>query len=121
MKKSILLLMLALPLAGCYEVSDGEMTGQITWFTKRGIFCKTWEGQVILGGMRKQTSMSSDGKFSVTSSVANTSYFTVEDLSLVPKIQAAFESGVPVRLHYKKELVTFCRSDGDDTFVTSIK
>lgn len=117
--KRILALALAVPLAGCFELSDGQFAGQITYFTKRGFFCKTWEGQVIMGGMRKETHTASDGS-SVTSSVANTSRFTVEDPSLVSKIQAAFESGRPVRLNYKKEFVTFCRSDGDNNFVTGV-
>jgi len=120
MKRLLLLAACCLPLAGCYDTSDGEMVGQITYFTKHGIFCKTWEGQAILGGMRKEAHLSSDGKSSVTSSVANTATFTVEDLSLVPKVQAAFEAGAPVRLRYKKELITFCRADSDDTFLTAV-
>lgn len=121
MKHLIAALALTIPLAGCYETSNGTMAGQITYFTKRGIFCKTWEGQIIMGGMRKETQTSSDGKSTFTSSVANTSTFTIEDLSLVPKIQAAFEQGNIVKLHYRKELVTFCRADSDDTFVTGIE
>lgn len=119
MKNVLMATILCIPLAACYETSSGEMAGQLTYFTKRGIFCKTWEGQIIMGGLVEQNNTNSNGK-TITSMVANTSKFTVEKLELVPIIQKAFEEGRQVRLKYTKEAVTFCRADSDDTFVQAV-
>ena len=121
MRKIFLMMLCAPLLAGCYEVSSGERVGTVVKLSKRGYFCKTWEGQMLLGGLRKQTNLSSDGKSTTTSMVANTWDFTISDEKVLPAIQAALDSGDPIRLQYRQELVTFCRSDSDDYFVTGIK
>ncbi len=120
MKKIIILAPLLL-LAGCFDYSDGDRAGTITKLSRKGIICKTWEGQIFMGGLKNQTQTSSNGKSSVDTMVANTWDFTVEDVSLVPKIQAAMDSGQRITLHYREEWLTFCRSDSDNYFVDAIK
>ena len=71
---------------------------------------------MYLGGMKKQTNTSSDGKSFVTSMVANTWDFTVEDEKFLPTIAKALESGEPIRVTYRQEAVTFCRSDSDGSY-----
>ncbi len=118
MKKIILLLPFLL--TACFDYSDGDRVGVIQKLSKKGIFCKTWEGEMLLGGLKKQVNVSSDGKSTTTSMVANTFHFTVEDESLLPAVKAAMESGQPVTISYREELISFCRSD-ESYFVTAVK
>lgn len=108
-----LALILPFLLSGCFDYSDGDRAGSVTKLSKKGLFCKTWEGSMNLGGMRKETVSSSDGKSFTEQTVPNTFDFTVEDLSLLPKIQAAMNTGERITVHYKQELFTFCRSDSN--------
>lgn len=121
MRNAILVAALCLPLAGCFEYSNGDRVGTITKFSKKGFFCKTWEGEMFLGGMRKKSNYNEKGEFTGTSVVANVWPFTVEDETLVPLVKAALESGEPVVLHYKEEMISFCRSDSGSYFVTSVR
>ncbi len=118
MKK--LIIMLPILLTGCFDYSDGDRVGTIQKLSKKGMFCKTWEGEMLLGGLKKQTNFSSDGKSTTTSMVANTFQFTVEDESLLPAVKAAMEAGQPVTISYKQEMFTFCRSD-ENYFVVGVK
>lgn len=123
--KKFLALTSLLFLTACFDYSDGDRTGTVTKLSKRGFFCKTWEAQMYMGGMKKKTELvsSSDGKSTtpVTTLVANTFEFTIEDESLVPKIQEALESGERITVTYREELVSFCRSDSGSYFVTAVK
>lgn len=121
--KKILALASLLTLTACLDYSDGDRTGTVTKLSKSGFFCKTWEGQILMGGMKKVTNLSSDGKSPVDTMAANTFEFTVEEshADLIPKIQAAMDSGQRVTLHYQKEVISFCRSDSDSYFVTDVK
>lgn len=121
MRRLLIPLLLALPLAGCFDYSDGQRTGTVIKFSRKGVFCKTWEGEMLLGGMKRKTTTNSDGNSSV-SMVANTWQFTVEDERLIPAINAALNSGDPVTITYHQELMTFCRSDSDgDYFATAVR
>lgn len=118
--KALILLVTALMLTGCFDYSDGDRIGTVIKLSRKGLVCKTWEGQMYLGGLKKQTNSSSDGQSTTTSMVANTWDFTVEDETLLPAIRKAMETGVPITLRYRQELVTLCRSDSDgDYFVTA--
>lgn len=120
-----LLLILPFLLSGCFNYSDGDYTGVVTRLSRKGYFCKTWEGEINLGGMREESQTVGSGKHSssVTTMVANIRKFTVEDkdAGVIPDITLAMETGKPVTLHYRKELVSFCRSDSGSYFVNSIK
>lgn len=102
-------------LAGCLDYSDGDRIGTVVKLSKKGFFCKTWEGQMYLGGLKKHTN--SDGN---TSMVANTWDFTVEDASYVPALQKALETGTPIKVRYNQEFATFCRSDSENYFITGV-
>ena len=122
--KRILVLALALTLAGCFELSDGQRTGTVVKLSKRGWFCKTWEGQMYLGGLKKQTTVGSTSNGDTTTStsmVANTFEFTVENPKLIPILQAKMQAAEPVTVTYREEAVSFCRSDSDSYFVTDVK
>ena len=118
--KWITALVLCLALAGCYDYSDGERIGVVTKFSKKGLFCKTWEGELLMGGLKRKTTSDSNGG-SHTTSVANLFEFTIEDRpDLVAKVQSALAGGDTVKMTYKQELITICRSDGSDSFVTDV-
>ncbi len=124
MNKTLIAIALFAPLAGCIDYSDGDRVGTIVKFSKKGIICKTWEGELLVGGMKRVTQSSTDanGNIHSSSSMAlNVMQFTVEKPELVQPIIDAMESGKPVKIHYQQELVTLCRSDGNDSFVQSIK
>jgi hypothetical protein len=124
MKRHLLIIAACLPLAGCFDYSDGDRVGTIVKFSYKGVICKTWEGELLIGGMKRktQTSTDSNGNISSSSTMAlNVMEFTVENPELIQPIINAMEAGKQVRLTYKQELFTICRSDGDDSFVQSIK
>ena len=75
---------IALLLAGCGEYSDGVRIGTIQKFSYKGLVAKTWEGEMLLGGLKRKTSTDSNGNSS-TSMVANIWAFTVEDPALIAR------------------------------------
>lgn len=102
--KKIAALSIALVLCGCGEYSDGERVGVIQKFSSKGLVVKTWEGELLLGGLKRKSSTDSDGN-SHTSMVANVWEFTVEDPELVAKVKALADAGEPVRAFYRQEVM----------------
>lgn len=78
-----------------YEYSNGERTGVITKISKKGVWWKTWEGEMNVGGM------SADKK---GYAIPNVWKFSVIDDSIVGKIQRQGKSGNTVTLHYSQKL-----------------
>lgn len=77
---------LLLSVAACgSHYSDGERTGTVVKLSEKGIFFKSWEGEMASSGM--------------TQGAANILDFNVEP-SEVKNVQAALASGKPVRIHY---------------------
>jgi hypothetical protein len=112
MKRIISVILLAsasLSLSSCYEVGTGEKNGTITKFAKTGFFCKTWEAEIQRGGLNSGSGV-----------IGAPFDFTVEDPSLVQKVQDAIDSQREVRIHYRSEFNSFCRSDSQDHFLVSI-
>lgn len=109
--KKILAFILSVSCLGCIETQDSSRTGIVTHFGKQGLFCKTWEGTMSVGFTSNGTGTVSKEDFS----------FTVEAPEMIEKIQKAMESGKPVKILYKKELMTFCRSESNDHFAYSIE
>lgn len=81
-----------------YTYSEGTRNGTIIKLSKKGMFFKTWEGQLNLGAYTRE-----DGKAPTT----------IWEFS-VPKgksqvrqdINDAIDAGKRVKLHYKEKLVT---------------
>ncbi len=73
--------------------SNGTRTGVITKLSNKGLCCKTWEGQMNLGGMVRD----GDG-----GAVANTWEFTIETSSadMINEINRAASEGRRVSLTY---------------------
>lgn len=126
MKSLIAVAAIVLLLVGCMpDYSEGERAGLVTKFSHKGMFCKTWEGEMNLGGMREetQTNASSDGKSFTTSTamVPNVWKFTVTNESLVRKVQAALADGKRVTFAYTQWLIGPPCSTDSGSIVTAVK
>lgn len=96
----------AFAVGGCNcDYSSGERAGVVTKFSQKGLLCKTWEGEMLLGGTR----LDAEGN-----AVANTWQFTVksDDAASREAIEAALQSGQRVAISYHQVLAaTPCTTD----------
>jgi len=101
-------LVAVLALSGCIENGNGEKVGQITKVSKEGAVCPTWEAEIIRGG------------FSGGSGVQGQSFhFTIENNdALVKQVQDAMDHQREVKIHYRSEMFTACRSEHDNFLVS---
>lgn len=100
MKKLLIAALMALSLTGCIENGTGEKIGVITKIAKQGFFCPTWEAEIIRGG------------FSGGSGVNGASFhFTVNSDAEAKLITEAMEGQKEVKIHYRSEVFTFCRTE----------
>ena len=76
------------------DYSDGTRAGQITKLSHKGLFWKSWEAQMNMGG----TVQGENG------AVASVFAFNV-DSAVVPQIQSALESGKRVKVIYRQWLI----------------
>lgn len=81
-------------------VSNGSRTGTITKVTHSGLFIKSFEGEMNMGGLKKSTSR--EGR---SISVANTFEFSVNDPAVLKVIEEALDSGDPIKLTYTKYFI----------------
>jgi hypothetical protein len=89
--KLIGMLVLVFGLAGCgMHYSDGSRVGVVQKLSKRGFFCKTWEGAML---MAAQNVMQPE-----------TFAFSVEDESVLPALTEAMRSGKQVELVYVQKV-----------------
>jgi hypothetical protein len=83
-------------LGGCYQsYSVGERTGVITKLSQKGLVLKSWEGEMVLGGI-------SDG----SGTFGGTWQFSCRDAALAEKLREVSESGQRVTLEYNEWLVS---------------
>lgn len=116
--KNYQLIVIVTLLFGCTNYSTGERIGTIVKFSEKGFMYKTWEGQINLGGLKKQKDKDNN-----TSYVANTFEFSLdrskhrnETISaLVDTINKAVNLGLPVKVHYNQEQFTNCMSQRGET------
>lgn len=94
----IAMLLMAFMFIGCgSNYSNGDRVGTISKFSKKGLLMKSWEGQMVLGGLVSN----GDGGMN-----ANTFNFTVTDPDVVEKIQTYMDSGFTVKVTYNEWLVS---------------
>lgn len=99
--------------------SEGSRTGRLVKLSQKGLFWKTWEGEIIADGIKTTKSMNKDGQ-TFTSSVANTWSFSIDSKSdrgedinaIVSDLQTILVNGESVTLNYWSPLIPFpCRGD----------
>jgi len=103
MKRAIIIGAVFAMLACGRGYSDGERAGTVFKFSNKGVFMKSWEGGMNLGGAL-------EGQHGA---VPNVWTFTVTDPLVVPQIQQALESGEPIRLKYVEWFKAGCSMDTD--------
>ena len=102
--------LVAVSSTACWNTGSGEKIGVITKLAKSGVVFKTWEGQIVRGGL------------SGGSGVVGAPFdFTIEDDKLAEEVQRIMDQQKEVKIHYKSELITLFRSDSNDHFLTGIE
>lgn len=84
--------------------SEGSRTGVVSKISNKGLFCKTYEGELVMGGLRNTTSISPDG-YATSSVSANVFDFSVVDPVIVDKIVEASRTGERATLYYDQKLL----------------
>lgn len=82
------------------DYSTGNRTGVVTKLSHKGVFCKTWEGEMTMLSVR--TISRDDG----TTTLSNAFAFTAADESVAKQLQDAMMAGNPVVLHYRQWAVS---------------
>ena len=91
-----------------WTYSDGERTGYLRKFSKKGWICKTWEGEIALQ--------------SVPGTVAEPWQFTVRDDSVARQIQTLQSKGGLITLSYEEhKFIPFSCFGETDYFVNGAK
>jgi hypothetical protein len=103
--KKILIIVLCLSITGCWETSKGEKIGTIVKLAAEGVIIKTWEGELIRGGMNNGSG-SFGGSF----------HFTVETPALIEKAQEALRNQREVRIKYHKEMFSWLRTENKESY-----
>ena len=85
---------------GCSTYSEGSRVGTVTKLSLKGVSHKTWEGELLLGGMRNTTD--ADGASRLTGNVWE---FTVDNnrKDLIETIQNAMDRNKTVRITYEEK------------------
>lgn len=95
--RTIALCVLTLSLAACMpNYSDGSRVGTVTKLSYKGLIWKSWEGEMVMGGVRQNQDENGN-----LNTVANVFAFNV-DPDAVEKVRKAQESGRPVKLIYRQ-------------------
>lgn len=97
-------------MTGCWDKGSGEKIGSITRIQKTGVFYQTWEAEIIRGGLNSGSGV-----------VGNAFHFTVESEELAEKVKQAMLAQQEVKITYREEALTWCRSDSNDYFLVKIE
>ena len=127
MKKIIIYISLFCILSiNCKNYSSGWRSGVLIKLSKKGVFYKTWEATINLGGLKSTSDKDGNQSF-----VANTWDFSIDRKTrrkeniqtIVDSLQKAFDMGLPIKVHYNQEKVTDwnCSRGSECYFVDSVK
>ena len=90
----ILLTMVAGAVSGFAGTSDGKRIGTITKFSYKGVFVKSYEGELNMGGVRNHTD--SEGHSSM---VANVWQFSCSNPTIAKQLDDLLGKDVVIRYH----------------------
>lgn len=111
---SLVLVVVALVFTGCglNNPANGSKIGQVVKITKSGVFSKTWEAELIRGGMS-----GGSGSFGVTPFD-----FTIESESQAKEIQDYMDKQTEIIITYRSEGVySVFRSDSGGHFLETVR
>ena len=94
--------------------SNGSRAGTIAKFSHKGVMIKTWEGQLLTGGMS-----GSDGG-DLVSSHWEFSVYRGDD-PVLRAIEKAMDGGYRVKLHYEEKFFQFGWRGDTKYFVTKVE
>lgn len=94
---------------GGMTYSEGDRVGVVTKFSKKGVFYKTWEGEL---------NMAVPG--TVTDPSETIWYFSAEDPEAVEQIKKAQEAASRVKVHYKQSMWKQSWRGKTDYFAVSV-
>jgi hypothetical protein len=103
-------IVLPLLLTGCWETQTGTKVGIITKLARQGLFAKTYEGQIIRGGLN-----------SGSGALGAPFDFTVENDAVREKLQEAMDKNQEVKIYYHKEAFTFTAQKSKSFFVDKVE
>lgn len=94
--------------------SEGQRAGQVVKFSHKGTIpgCKTWEGEMVMGGLRKQSGAEDAN--------ANIFRFTVSTAEVIKQIQQKLETGETALLSYKEPYWNLPCTTDTGYFVTKV-
>lgn len=97
------------------DYSNGQRAGQVVKFSYKGTIpgCKTWEGELVLGGLRGQSAVDDSG--------ANIFRFTASSNAVIEKIQHKLETGEHALLTYREPYWNAPCTTATGYFVTEVK
>lgn len=100
MYKTIGIILMMSVIIGCWELSTGERYGEIVKLSNKGVFFKTWEGEMILGG-GSTNAADQTFCFSIDMSRKRNENINI----IVAEILKAQKSGKRAKISYVQELM----------------
>jgi hypothetical protein len=115
MKRSNLCALALFVVFGCgvnTSPGEGDKVGQIVRLQRVGMASKTWEGEIIRGGMSGGSGVIGMTPFD----------FTIENEELATAVRGFMDNQTEVTIHYRSEGVySACRTESRGHFLVSIE
>ena len=109
--KKLIILLCCLSISGCWETSKGQKVGTIVKCASEGFFIKTYECELIRGGMN-------DG----SGSFGKSFHFTASNAEHVKILNEALNNQKSVEITYHQEWISLWRTETkDNSFLDDIK
>lgn len=103
MRKLIIIIAASLSLAACgsgVNYSEGSRVGIVQKFSRKGLIFPTWEGELVMDGVKARATESGSSITNVWPFGAGTND------AIAAQIEAAMNDGYRVRLTYQQHLLT---------------
>ncbi len=101
------------------EYSRGERVGMVNKLSEKGLFWKTWEGQMALEGI--VSSNNTMGANVWDFSLDREAWNGEDTKELVAKLRGYMQNGAKVKLTYKEPLATWPWRSGTDYLIQSVE
>ncbi len=95
---------------GTKTTAEGEKVGVIVKLAQQGLFIKTYEAELIRGGL-------ADG----SGNIGSPFYFTIKDKKVIEEAKNALDHSHKVKIHYYTKLFSPLQSDSGNNFVDYIE
>lgn len=102
--------LMAVSLSGCINTGDGEKIGMVTKLAKQGVIIKTWEGEIVRGGLSGGSGVN-----------GQSFHFTIQDEAVAKQVLAMMENQQEVKITYTSEMFAFFTSESGGHFLTKIE